>query len=165
MRKSLPFLFFTSFFLIAIQSCNQATEQQPLDADWLGSDLQEMIGNIEDQFQGFSRSMWEIGYRYQELYWAGEDQNWEYAEYQREHIEEALEQGLLRRPARAQSSQQFLNMVLPRMEQVIESENKTAFDEAFNLMTVQCNTCHQMERVEFMVVKKPTVRTSIIYRQ
>lgn len=164
MRKFFPITISLILFITAIQSCNQANQDQTLESEWLGKSPQEMINTAEEQFQGFSRSMVEIGYRYQELYWSGADQNWEYAEYQREHIEEALVQGLVRRPERAQSSGQFLTFVLPHMEEVIEREDADAFSEAFNLMTVQCNTCHQMERVEFMRVKAPEVRTSIIHR-
>lgn len=164
MRKIVPITYFSLFIFMIIQSCNQAAPEQVLESEWLGSTPQEMINTTEEQFQGFSRTMWEVTYRYQELYWAGQDQNWEYAEYQREHIEEAIEQGLIRRPARAASSGQFLNRVLPQMKNVIESEDKAAFAEAFDLMTIQCNTCHQMEDVAFMRVKTPTVRTSIIFK-
>ena len=38
--------------------------------------------------------MVETGYRYQELYWAGQDENWEYADYQLEKIKIAIENGL-----------------------------------------------------------------------
>jgi len=53
--------------------------------DGIGTE-QEKINTIEKQFRGFDNAMVETGYRYQELYWAGQDENWEYADYQLEKI-------------------------------------------------------------------------------
>ncbi len=150
--------------LIALQSCNQAaTETETWESEWLGETQQEVIDNAEDQFQGFSRTMVEVTYRYQELYWAGMDENWEYAEYQREHIEEALELGFIRRPDRELSSRQFMNIVLPDMEEAINSQSSERFKESFTQLTNTCNTCHQMEEVAFMKVAKPENRNTVIY--
>lgn len=146
---------------VIFQACNQATETY--ETRWLGETKQEMINNIESQFQGFSRTMTETGYRYQELYWAGMDENWQYAEYQREHIEEALEDGFVRRPDREASAQQFMNVALTEMKEVIEAGNKEKFLENFTRFTASCNTCHAMEDVAFMVVKIPENRNTIIH--
>lgn len=163
MRK-LTLLFCSLFvLLIALQSCNQAApEAETWESEWLGQTKQEVIDNAEEQFQGFSRTMMEVTYRYKELYWAGQDQNWEYAEYQREHIEEALEQGFVRRPERELSSRQFMNIVLPDMEEAIKSQSPERFMESFTQLTNTCNTCHQMEEVAFMKVATPENRNTII---
>ncbi|TVQ84841.1 MAG: hypothetical protein EA393_14105 [Bacteroidetes bacterium] len=150
-------------FLFAFtQACQQAP-QETYEPEWLGETKQEIINTIEDQFQGFSRTMVEVGYRYQELYWAGIDENWEYAEYQREHIEEAMEQGFIRRPAREASSQQFISVALPEMEEIIRNRDKDAFLQNFTRFTASCNTCHAMEDVAFMIVKVPEKRYSVIH--
>ncbi len=52
--------------------------------------------------------MVETGYRYQELYWEGQDQNWDYAGYHLNKIKIAIENGLERRPKRAKSTENFL---------------------------------------------------------
>ena len=52
--------------------------------------------------------MVEIGYRYQELYWAGADSNWEYAGYQLAKIDLALANARERRPKRQASAARFL---------------------------------------------------------
>lgn len=49
----------------------------------------------------------ETGYRYQELYWVGQDESWDYADYQIEKIRKAIENGLECRPKRAKSSEHF----------------------------------------------------------
>ena len=164
MRKIAPFIFILFCTGLIFQACNNTPqEKESYEAEWLGETQQEIINTIEDQFQGFSRTMVEVGYRYQELYWAGQDQNWEYAEYQREHIEEALESGFVRRPEREASSQQFMSVALPEMEKIIEEGNKEKFLQNFTRFTASCNTCHAMEEVAFMVVKIPEKRNTIIY--
>jgi len=162
MKKVFFSLCWAAILLMIAQSCNQSTHQLP-EAEWLGSTKQQMVDNIEEQFQGFSRTMVETVYRYQELYWAGMDNNWEYAEYQREHILEALEQGFVRRPERELSSAAFVNVGLPGIEKAIQSEDPDAFLKAFNFLTQTCNTCHQMEEVGFMKIATPTIRHSVVF--
>lgn len=162
MRKIVSFVSILFLLGLIFQACNNAP-QETYEAEWLGETKQEIINNLEEQFQGFSRTMMEVGYRYQELYWAGVDENWEYAEYHREHIEEAVEQGLVRRPERQPASQQFMSVALPEMEGIIQQANKGEFLTNFSLFTASCNTCHAIEEMEFMHVKIPENRNTVIH--
>ena len=107
-------------------------------------------------------AMIETGYRYQELYWAGQDQNWEYANYQLKKIKVAIENGLQRRPKRAKSAEYFISSVLPKMQKAIDSKSKYFFDESFEDVTLNCNNCHAMEKVSYFNVQKPLQRQSPI---
>lgn len=120
------------------------------------------MATIEHQFAGFSATMREIGYRYQELYWAGEDQNWEYAHYMWEHIDEAMEAGLQRRPERIKSSEHFVNVLIPEMYKAIESKDTTVFRRTLEIVRIGCNSCHMMEEVPFMNVALPETRLTPI---
>lgn len=131
-------------------------------AGWLKGTPTEKFEEITHQLQGFSRTMTEVGYRYQELYWAGKDMNWEYADYQVEHIYEAIEQGNVRRPEHEASGKNFVENILPMMEKAIASKDTTEFIKAFEIVTVNCNACHAMEEVPFLTVKTPTERQSPI---
>lgn len=162
MRKNISLLGFLGFSFAIFQAC-QNTPQETYETEWLGNTKQEIVNNIEEQFQGFSSTMREVAYRYNELYWAGMDENWEYAEYQREHIMEALEQGLVRRPEREASAQQFVSTALPEMKEVIQMASKERFLENFTLFTASCNTCHAMEEIAFMTVKIPEERHTVIH--
>jgi hypothetical protein len=64
-------------------------------------------------------AMVETGYRYTELYWAAQDDNWGYADYQIKKIRTAVENGLERRPKRAASAETFLKVMLPAVEEAI----------------------------------------------
>jgi hypothetical protein len=122
----------------------------------------EQIKTIEKQFRGFDNAMVETGYRYQELYWAGQDQNWEYANYQIDKIKIAIENGLERRSKRAKSAEHFLTSVLPEMKKSIESKDTAIFNRGLQTMTINCNSCHALEKVPFFNVKIPTDRQSPI---
>ena len=55
----------------------------PDEAKWLvqGSSDERFV-KIASQLRGFDVAMVETGYRYGELYWAGRDENYDYARYQ-----------------------------------------------------------------------------------
>jgi len=155
------FLFKLSFIVVIIVgfiSCQSNSEQ----GKWIQGNTKKQLEIIEWQFRGFDKAMVETDYRYQELYWAGKDRNWEYAAYLNEKIRKAIETGLQRRPDRAASSQDFLQQVLPEMQKAIERKDSSQFNKAFNTMTLQCNTCHALEKMPFFTVKTPLKRHSSI---
>ncbi len=125
---------------------------------WLSGTTDEKFETVTNHFGGFARAMMEVNYRYVELFWAGEDENWDYAAYQLEEMEEALEDGFQRRPGRKASGEHFMEVVMPEMVSAIQSEDKRVFDEAFELFTLQCNSCHAMEDAAYIHVNKPEKR-------
>jgi hypothetical protein len=157
--KKYHFIFLA--FLI-LTSCNEETKNNTVQGNWIKGTQSEQIKTIEKQFRGFDNTMVEVGYRYQELYWAGQDQNWEYANYQLEKINTAIENGLQRRPKRAKSAEHFLTNVLPQMKRSLKSKDRKVFDKNFETMTINCNACHDMEKVPFFTVKIPIDRQSPI---
>lgn len=145
--------------LLLVAGCEQSAQ-----GAWITGTEQEKLEQIEDQFRGFDLAMVETGYRYQELYWAGEDGNWEYAEYQLEKIEKAIENGLRRRPKRAASAQPFLSKSLPAMQAAVKGRSEEAFSTEFKSLTQSCNECHARESVPFFTVEPPQHRQSPISR-
>ena len=151
-----------------IQSCTQTNPpdrkagNDTVQGKWIRGTEKEKVEIIEKQFRVFDKAMMETGYRYQELYWAGQDENWEYADYQLEKIKIAIENGLQRRPKRAQSAEHFLTYVLPEMKKSIDSKDTIVFNKNFQVLTGNCNSCHSMEKVPFFTVKIPTERQSPI---
>jgi hypothetical protein len=103
--------------------------------------------------------MVETGYRYTELYWAGRDRNWGYAEYQLGKIETAIANGLERRPKRAASAAALEGPVDDVRKAVAESD-PAAFDVAFAALTEACNACHRAEGVGFVNVRPPRERVA-----
>jgi len=147
--------------LLLLCSCDNKQEQNT-QGNWIKGTEQEKLETIENQFRGFDMAMVETGYRYQELYWAGQDENWEYADYQIEKIRKAIENGLERRPKRAKSAEHFLNVALPEMGKALEKRDTVVFNKNFQMMTNSCISCHAMEKVPHFTVKKPLYRQSPI---
>jgi hypothetical protein len=131
----------------------------PGGAAWLAGSTDERFVQVARHLRGFDLAMVETGYRYNELYWAGQDSNWGFATYQLEKIQTAIQNGLERRPKRAPSAV-ILDAPLARVGDAIESRDTEAFDRAFDVLTATCNACHQTEQVSFVVVRKPTLRLS-----
>lgn len=149
-------MLFLSFLLFA---CNQSSPKTA-QGKWIKGSQEDQLKSIENQFGGFDQAMVETGYRYQELYWAGQDQNWDYAEYQLNNMKKTLDHGLERRPKRAESADSFMNHALPEMQEAIEKKDPTSFNAGFDAMTINCNSCHLKEKVPFIRIKKPVNRAS-----
>lgn len=147
---------------VFITSCTTKTEYIPIEGKWIKGTQTEQLKTIEDQFRGFDKTMVEVDYRYQELYWSGQDENWEYANYQLKKIEKTIKLGLQRRPKRAQSATHFLEYVIPEVNKAIQTENKQLFNTNFEMMRTNCTNCHISERVPTFTVRIPTHRQSPI---
>ncbi|WP_196888541.1 hypothetical protein [Aureivirga sp. CE67] len=136
-------LFIVFTLEIIFISCTNSKEQHlPVEGRWIKGSEQEKIKIIEKQFRGLDKAMVEIGYRYQELYWGGQDKNWDYANYQLKKIKKALKLGLQRRPNRAKSAEHFLNNVIPEMKKAIDAKDKNLFNEKIEFMRNSCTACH-----------------------
>ena len=115
---------------------------------------------ISKHLRGLDVAMMETGYRYSELYWAGEDRNWDYAAYQLGKVRLTIELGIERRPKRAASAQGFLNGAVPQLGEAISKKDPALFRQRFEVLTAHCNACHAMEQMAFVRVKPPGHRVS-----
>lgn len=148
---------------VCFSACQTKENTDAVGVDgWLKGTTQEKLHELANQQAGTGRAMIEVGYRYQELYWAGAEGNWEYAEHQLEEIEITLQLALVRRPERATSAQAFLNYSIPEMEKVIETTDTIQFLKAFTAFTAGCNACHIAEKMPFLHVEKPIYKLSPI---
>ncbi|HSI76694.1 MAG TPA: hypothetical protein VK957_12390 [Lunatimonas sp.] len=149
------------FFLYGCSHSSETDTYSELGTEaWLKGNTDEKLEEVAHQLGGFSRTMVEVGYRYGELYWAGEDENWKYADHQLEHIMEAMEDGLKRRPVRAVSAVEFMEKTIPEMEEAIASEDKDSFLAGYKTFTAGCNACHAKEGEGFIVIQQPLTRLS-----
>lgn len=148
--------------ILLSQACSETNDKPAGKDGWLKGDIHAKVDTIAQQLRGFDVAMVETDYRYQELYWAGQDKNWENAFYQLTKIRTAIKNGLQRRPKRALSAKHFLNEALPNMESAVASKDSTLFFKRFNSLTNACNSCHAIEKVPYFSVKSPLVRQSSI---
>jgi len=146
-------LFLSLFFIIGCESKNEKL-------NWLSSDKDSAYVQIEKHFRGFDMAMKEVGYRYNELYFAGTDENWGFAQYHLEKIKIAIDNGLERRPKRATSAKGFLEYSIPSLMKKIQGKNREAFVKEFEVFRQSCNACHVNEKVDFVTVVIPKIRLS-----
>ena len=101
--KILSVLFLSATVLLGM-GCSDRTQNTEIkkSEDWLSSgSTDERFSKVSKHLRGFDMAMAEVGYRFSELYWAGQDKNWEFAKYHLEKIRTAIRNGTERRPARA----------------------------------------------------------------
>lgn len=139
----------------------EATEAPPGTAWLSGGDTDARFRTVARHLRGFDVAMAETGYRYTELYWAGADRNWGYADYQLGKIETAIANGLERRPRRAASAR-MIDAPIAQTRSAIEARDAAAFDRAFEQLTATCNGCHRAEDVAFIRVVPPVTRLSAV---
>ena len=75
MKYTLKATLFVSAFAILIACTPEENTEAVGQNGWLKGTPNEKFDEVAHQLQGFSRTMKEVGYRYQELYWAGKDMN------------------------------------------------------------------------------------------
>jgi hypothetical protein len=136
--------------------------EAPVNTRWIHGASEHPWQTVEKHLRGLDVAMVEIGYRYQELYWAGVDSNWAYAEYQLKKIKLSLENALERRPKRRASAEEFFLPLVDKTKQAIATQERAAFDDAFGVLTAGCNSCHVVEGVETFYVEPPSARQSAI---
>ena len=142
--------------------CQQTFDQPVGSGGWLTGGVNEKFEIVTEHIGGFGKAMWEVDYRFQELFWAGQDNNWDYAAHQINELEETIELGLVRRPERAASAQQFMTSAIPELLKSIEDRDPEMFERRINTMMNTCNACHALEEMPFLTVKPPVLRKSSI---
>lgn len=139
-----------------------ALGKRPARGSWLQGTTDERFQQVERQLRGFDKTMVEVGYRFTELYFAGQDRNWDYAQYQLEKLETALRLGFERRPKRAASAQSFLTESLPAMLEIVEKADSERFQAEIERVRSACMNCHVLEEVPYFTVELPERRLSPI---
>jgi hypothetical protein len=153
-----------TFLVVLLAACDGAAEPEAQglggggDGAWPAGEVDERIESLADHIGGFSRAMMEVGYRYNELYFAGSEGNWPLAEYHAKKIGDAIDDGIERRPARGRSARPFLDRDLPALKAAIEARDGEAFLHEYDRLTHACNLCHQRENMEFIGIVRPERR-------
>jgi hypothetical protein len=151
-----------TILVVLLAACDGAAEPEARGLgggdDWPAGDVGERIEALADHIGGFSRAMLEVGYRYNELYFAGSEGNWPLAAYHAEKIGDAIDDGIERRPARGRSARPFLDRDLPALKAAVEARDGEAFLREYDRLTHACNLCHQLEGMEFIGIVRPERR-------
>jgi hypothetical protein len=139
-----------SFGLFA---CNQQTDNK--------KNLLERIDSLESKLAdtykpGFGDFMGSMQTHHSKLWFAGQNENWDLADFEVHELEEAIEDIQKYQSHREESELiGLLSAPLDSIDKAIEQKNPDAFKRSFITFTNTCNKCHIAVGFEFNVVKIP----------
>ncbi|MEH6346269.1 MAG: hypothetical protein V7785_14345 [Bermanella sp.] len=94
----------------------------------------------------------EIAYRYQSLYWAGQQGKWEFAGYQARSMEKMIKRVANARAKRAPAIKHFRENVFPDLYQSVEKRNFEALKVSIAKTSAECMACHAKEGFAYITV-------------
>lgn len=140
---------------IVVLSCNHSTADQT-------QAMQNRIDSLEKKLAqtykpGLGEFMSSIQIHHAKLWFAGENQNWQLADFEIGEIKEALEDIPVFCADRPEV--QKLIMINPAIDSIsmaIAAKETQKFKSGFVLLTATCNNCHRATNHEFNVIKIPS---------
>jgi len=145
------FYFFAIIIIAA--SCKQETESSRA--------LQSRIDSLEKKIAisykpGFGEFMSSIQVHHAKLWFAGQNKNWELADFEMHEIAESIDAIKEYQTQREESKK--VNMLKPALDAVndaIQKKDSVLFNSSYILLTNTCNNCHKAVNFGFNVVKVP----------
>lgn len=132
----------------------------PKAGGWLGKlPADKQVEAIDRQLRGFDMAMFEVNYRYTEMYFAAIEGNWDYALYTGEKIAWAIQNGFERRPKRRANAEAiFFSEPYPRVLEAIRKKDLVLFKQRLDVLRSACNGCHVAEKVGFIRIGIPSIK-------
>lgn len=126
------------------------------DDDWRKTaPVDKKVTNLVEVMPGAATLMIEMGFRYQNLYWAAKQTKWEFAQYQAEEMEGLVKTLMITRPKRAKTADVFLRTGFKDVQAAIKARDLTRFETGFEKMRQACMTCHQQNEHAFVTLPLP----------
>lgn len=125
--------------------------------------LQNQIDKLKSELAetykpGFGDFMGTIQVHHSKLWFAGENENWELADFEIHEIRENMEDIQKYQANRAESK--LMSMITPALDSVsraIQKQNLEQFRSSFRLLTNSCVTCHNDTKHEFIQIQVPNI--------
>jgi len=129
-------------------------QTKPPSNNWLldANDDTERFRRLQLVAGGTDIPMWEITYRYEELYVAIQKSNWEMGVYHWDKLRDRMNTAAMKRPARTQNIEgMFLDSgVWQSMRDALTSREPARMQEQFQIVRQICMACHVAEKVGFL---------------
>ncbi len=121
----------------------------------------------KDALQQYTPGLGEImtltAMRHAKLWFAGQSENWDLAEYELEELHEGMEDAEKFHPTHKSSPTPIPTLIaatmskpLAGLEAAIKAKDITSFTKSYDAVTAGCNACHQTSDFGFNVVVRPT---------
>ena len=146
-------IFFFVLVLLTITQVNAESDNK----DWrkTGS-TEEKLKNVVQVIPSAADIMFQMGERYRNLYWAGKQGKWQFAQYQTEEMQSLVKKLILTRPNRAATAKNFLRDAFEGYEHAIQQKDWKKFQAAFEYMRERCMACHiQNEHAYVLLNERP----------
>jgi hypothetical protein len=138
-------------------------QTKPPSNNWLldANDDAERFRRLQVVMSGTDVPMWEITYRYEELYTAIQKNNWEMGIYHWDKLRDRMNAAGMKRPARTQNIEgMFLDSgVWQSMRDALASNSPEKVREEFHVVRHVCMACHIAEKVGFLNDSSAFTRT------
>jgi len=141
-------------FIVSLLMANHVIAETGND-DWrkTGSN-EEKLNNVVEVIPSAADIMFQMGERYRNLYWAGKQGKWEFAQYQAEEMQSLVKKLIITRPKRAATARVFLLDAFNGYKEAIEQKDWQKFQTAFEHMRERCMTCHTHNAHAFVLLNK-----------
>lgn len=131
-----------------------ANQTKPPSNNWLldANDDTERFRRLQVVMSGTDVPMWEITYRYEELFVAIQKNNWEMGIYHWDKLRDRMNTSGMKRPGRTQNIEgMFLDSgVWQSMRDALAAKSPEKVREQFMIVRQVCMACHDAERVGFL---------------
>ena len=143
-------------FIFTLFACVPQTQE----IEVLQNRIDSLEARLSDAYKpGLGDFMSGIQIHHSKLWFAGQNQNWELADFEIHEIEEAIEDIEVYHAGRKEIEQ--IDMIKPALESLeaaIDNRDLIAFNTGFNILTNTCNACHQGAGHGFIVIKNPDIQ-------
>jgi hypothetical protein len=139
-----------------------------LDFQRLASEMETIQGKLPDQ----SHAMKDVGYHFANLWFAGQQENWDLANFYCAETKSHLHWAVRIIPVRKDNAGMDVDLApilealengsLKQIEQAIADKNKSAFNESYRFTIEGCYSCHKASDKRFLRPQIPTLPESPI---
>lgn len=131
-----------------------AKQTKPPSNNWLldANDDTERFRRLQVAMSGTDIPMWEITYRYEELYTAIQKNNWEMGVYHWDKLRDRMNTAAMKRPTRTRNIEgMFLESgVWQSMRDALVSKSPEKMRKEFQEVREVCMACHVAENLGFL---------------
>jgi hypothetical protein len=128
-------------------------QDKPPTSNWLldARTDEERFRRLQVYSGGTDQQMWQVGYRYEQVYHAIIDNNLPLASYQWGKLRDVVNVALMKRPNRTPNAETvFLNSTWPLLDEALKGGNPAAARKTFLAERQACMSCHVAEGLPFL---------------
>lgn len=136
--------------------------QPPAASTALAAEIEAMKGKLTDQ----SHVMQDVGYHFSNLWFAGQHENWDLANFYWSETRSHLHWAVRIIPKRKDNAGQEVDLVsilegfengpLKQLQKAIAAHDKAAFEKAYRFSMETCYGCHKASDKPFLRLQIPT---------